>query len=115
MHTVVESLRNSFVLLYTHVHQSIMRTVVFDSHDDETDVSAFWHILGVDADALPSAAFANPWFFINQPHVNFEARFIENPMNTVTWVVFKCRKFVDTRFCSTGVSMRAVLASLCPS
>ena len=40
MHIVVESLRNSFALLYSHVHQFIMRTVVFDSHDDETDVTA---------------------------------------------------------------------------
>ena len=60
MHTVVESLRNSFALLYSHVHQFIMRTVVFDSHDDETDVTAFWQILGVDADALLSVTFANP-------------------------------------------------------
>ena len=36
------------------MHQFHTRTVVFDSHDDETDVTAFWRILGVDADALPS-------------------------------------------------------------
>ena len=41
----------------------ITKTVVFDRHDDETDVTAFWKNLGVDADALPSVAFANPWFF----------------------------------------------------
>ena len=46
MHVVVESLRNSFALLYSQVHQ-FMRTVVFDS--GETNVAA-WHIAGVDAD-----------------------------------------------------------------
>ena len=37
-------------------------------------------------------------------------------MVALSWVVlyvFKWRKFVDTRFCSIGVSMGAVLASLC--
>ena len=60
MHIVVESLRNSFSLLYAHVHQFIMRRLVFDSHGDETDGTAFWQILGVDAGAVPSVAFANP-------------------------------------------------------
>ena len=49
-------------------------------------------------------------------HVNSEARFVENPMETVSWVVLylvKWRKFVDTRFCRRGVSMRAVVVSLC--
>ena len=36
-------------------------------------------------------------------------------MDAVSWVVLysKKRKFADTRFCSCGVSMRAMLASLC--
>ena len=45
-----------------------------------------------------------------------EARFVENPMEAVSWVIlylFKRRHFVDTRFCSSGVTVRAVLASLC--
>ena len=61
-----------------------MRTVVFDSHDDETDVTAFWQILSVDADALPSVASANRWLSNNQLHVNSDARFVENPMETVS-------------------------------
>ena len=40
-----------------------MRTLVFDSHDDETDVTAFWQILGVDADALLSVTFCEPMIF----------------------------------------------------
>ena len=104
MHIVVEILRHSFALLYSHVHQFIMRTVVFDSHDDETDVAVFWRILSVDVDALPSAAFASPWFSNNQLRVITVARFVENPME---------RKFVDPLLCRIGVSMRAVLASLC--
>ena len=92
-----------------------MRTVVFDSHDDETDETAFWQILNVDADALPSVASANRWLSNDQLHVNSDARFVENPMETVSWVVlywFKWRNFVDARFCSVAVSTRAVLASL---
>ena len=37
-------------------------------------------------------------------------------MEAVSWVIlylFKRRHFVDTRFCSSGVTVRAVLASLC--
>ena len=75
MHVVVESLRNSFALLYAQVHQFIMRTVVFDSHDDETDVTAFWQILDVDADALPSVAFANPWFSNKPTPCQFRSAF----------------------------------------
>ena len=44
---IVESLGNSFALLYSHVHQFIMRTAVFDCHDDDTDVTAFWQILAL--------------------------------------------------------------------
>ena len=80
-----------------------MRTVVFDRHDDETDLSAFWQILGDDGDALPSVASVNPWFSDNQLHDNSHARFVENPIETVSWVVlylFKWRKFVALRFCS---------------
>ena len=96
MHLVVESLRNSSALLYSHVHQFIMRTVVFDSHDDETEVTAF---------CLVTNSMSTLKLF-----------FVENPMEAVSRVVlsvFKWRKFVDTRFCRIGVSMRAVLASLC--
>ena len=57
MHVVVESLRHSFALLHSHVHQFIMGSVVFDSHDDETDVAVFWRILSVDVDALLSVVF----------------------------------------------------------
>ena len=53
------------MLLYAHVHQFITK------------------ILGVDADALLSVAFANPRFSNNQLHVNSEARFAERPMETV--------------------------------
>ena len=60
MHIVVESLTHSFALVSSHVHQGIMRTVV---RDDETDVTAFWQIFGVDVDVLPSIALVNPWFF----------------------------------------------------
>ena len=104
MHIVVESLRHSFALLYSHVHQFIMGSVVFDSHDDETDVAVFWRILSVDVDALPSVAFASPWFSNNQLRVISVARFVENLMK---------RKFVNPLLCRIGVSMRAVLASLC--
>ena len=111
MHIVVESLRNSFALLNLHGHQFITRTV------DETDVTAFWQILGVDADALLSFAFANPWFSNNQLHVISEARFVENPMETVSWVVlFFCSigESMPARVLAVfGVSMRAVLASVC--
>ena len=64
-----------------------MRTVFFDCHDDETDATALWQVVGGDADALPSVALANPWFSNNQLHVNSEARFVENPVETVSWVV----------------------------
>ena len=67
-----------------------MRTVVFVSHDDETDGTALWQILGVDADVLPSVAFANPWLANNQLHVDSEARFVENPMETVSWSCSLC-------------------------
>ena len=72
-----------------------MRTVVFDRHDDETDVTACWQILGVDADALPAVAFVLPWFSYNQLHVNSEARFVENPMETVSWVVLYLSRCAD--------------------
>ena len=60
MHVIVENLRNLFALLCLHVHQFIIRTVVLDCHNEETDVTAFWQILAVDADSLPSVAFVNP-------------------------------------------------------
>ena len=60
MHVIVEILRNLFALLCLHVHQFIVRTVVFDCHNEETDVTAFWRISAVDADSLPSVAFVNP-------------------------------------------------------
>ena len=93
-----------------------MRTLVFDSHDEGTDVTACWQNWGVDADAWPSVASRTHGFPTTNSMSNSEARFAGNPMETVSWVVlylFKWRKFVVTRFCRKGVSMRAVLASLC--
>ena len=117
MHIVVESLRNSFALLYAHVHQFIMRRLVFDSHGDETEMGLrfgkFWALTLVLC--LP-LLLRTQGCSNNQLHVNSEARFAESPMETLSLVVlfflFRWRKFVETRLCSIGVSMRAVLASL---
>ena len=99
----------------TRVHQLIMRTAVFDCHDDEMDVTSIWKSSVLTLMLCPPMLLRTHGFRNNQLHVNSQARFAWNPMETVSCVVLYLltrRKFDDTRFCSVGGSMREVLASL---
>ena len=111
---IVESLGNSFALLYSHLHQFIMRTAVFDSHDDHTDVTALWLKKGLKLMPGPPLHLRAHDCSNGQLDVNSQARCVESTRQyLVSHSLFPWRKCVDTRFCGTGVSMRAVLASLC--
>jgi hypothetical protein len=117
LHIIVESLRNSFALLHGQLRPFLLTHLAFDDTPyNMGDVMEFWQALGVEADMLQEIAEVNPWWVQGQLHVNANLQRRTNMMEKVSAVVlymFRWRKFVDTRFCAIGPSMRAVLCSLC--
>ena len=72
-------------------------------------------MLGVGADMLQEAAGINPWLCDGQLLISSKLKHDPNIIERVSGIVlymFRWRKFVDSRFCTIGPSMRAVVCSL---
>ena len=116
LHIIVEALRNSFSLLHERLFGFLLTHVVCDMEPGQfEDVMEFWQLLGVDAAMLEAVALVNPCWRDGQLHVSAALANDEDKVERISAVVlylFRFRKFVDSRWCTVGASLRAVLASL---
>jgi hypothetical protein len=116
IHIVVESLRNSFSILHSHLPVLLMSHVAYDSSPDDPDeIKEFWQALGVEANMLDDFVEINPWFRNGQLHVSRALEADSGKMETLSALLlylFKFRAFTDSRWVTMGPSLRTVLASL---
>ena len=117
-HIIVESLRNSFELLHQRLFGFLLTHLVCDLEVCSLEpVMEFWQLLGVEVEAnmLESVACVNPWWKDGMLHVSAALPDETDKLEKVSGVLlylFLWRKFTDSRFCTIGPSLRAVLASL---
>ena len=113
----IESLRNIFVHLVTHLPMWLPKVVSFSCtsvcDDSEGD---FWRLMGVPADMIDDFAAASPRWSQGQLHVRSTLESHDRPFELISFLVIysmRWRKFCMTRWLTVGLFSRALICSLC--
>ena len=116
LHVVIESLRNSFSLLHSHIYAFLSSCVCFRSrpHDQES-ARALWAAVGVEADAVSDFADIHPLWDGQRLWVSQELEGSEEALPKLSFLLlkaFRWQRFTQSRFLTLGSSTRALIASL---
>lgn len=117
MYVVVESVRNGYALLHSHLVGFVRGSISFEEPmSDPQDSYHFWTSLGVDSEVAETLSDLNLHWCGNRLCVS---RSHENEPDIIKTIcgcmlsVFRFRKFTDSRWLTLGDSCRGLVASLC--
>lgn len=116
LHIAIESLRNSVLLLHSHLGLFVRGAIAF-THEpyDRDEVYEFWVALGVGADVIDEIVDLNPWYTDGQLWVSGKwehSDILHERISVVFLHVFRLKRFAETRWCTAGASCRALTACL---
>ena len=116
LHIVIESLRNSFMLVHSRIGAWLAKTVSFDEREhDSDDINSFWSAVGVSGEWLEVVVDLNPWFADGRLWVaakwNGHGKLDENLSRSLLYL-FKFRQYTDSRWCTIGASCRVLVSCL---
>ena len=115
MYIVLESLRNGFKHLQSHLSSFLMQHVAFEDMDvAQSDFLAFWTALDVPPDL--SSMLAERGVFWKDGKLLVRIAFKDDP-DIISWLynalmtVFRFKRFSTTRWITVGSSMRTLVAA----
>jgi hypothetical protein len=117
LHIVIESLRNSFFVLHSHLGSFLQEANIGFDHEpyNRDQVSEFWVSLGVGADVVETFADLNPWFSGGRLWVSGEwegNKQLEEHLSRVILYLLRLKRFTESRWCTIGPSCRALVGCL---
>eukprot|EP00969_Alexandrium_andersonii_P180255 7966838-Alexandrium_andersonii.AAC.1 len=116
MHIIVESLRNAYGLLYSHLAQWLADTVLFvDTPEDPSNLAALWTALGVDSDWIGTLVSLGLLF--KGGRLQVASRCMDSPdlfatLSGCLLFLWHFTKFTDSRWCTIGSSCRGLVIGL---
>ena len=115
MYIVLESLRNGFKHLQSHLCSFLMQHVAFEDIDvDQSDLFAFWTALDISPDLSSMLAERGVFWKDGKLLVNCACK--DDP-DIIPWLynalmtVFRFKKFSTSRWLTVGTSMRTLIAA----
>ena len=115
LHIIMESLRNSFGIIVARLGIFLARNLDFDDTPYDLEaVCQLWMLFGIPADMVDEVAIANPRWRGGKLLVNGAMRgdkCIER-VSSICMLVFKWRRFCDTRWATLGPSAMSLASSL---
>jgi hypothetical protein len=113
---IVESLRNSFSMLHSHLRPFLMSHIAFDQPSgNDSLVVEYWEALGIAAGFVGEVAAVNPFFDGGLLHVSSSLEGNPGAMERISAVILymlRWKQATDSRFVTAGPTMKSVLAGL---
>jgi hypothetical protein len=116
LYIVIQSLRNSFDVIHGYLKIFVTENLQFvQDAGDSQEVYQYWVQLGIQSDVAETLAelglrWANGHLQVSERHKSSDS-LIETVCSSML-VVFKWKKFTDSRWCTIGDACRALVASL---
>jgi hypothetical protein len=112
----VESLRNTFIGIYSHLRIFLMGSVVYDRIDIDDELEAMlWSAMGVSTDFLSDFVAVAPHWLDGMLHVRASLEGDANNFELISTIwayAMRWRKFSETRWNTVGASTRNVLRTI---
>ena len=117
LHICIESLRNSFLMLHSHLRPFLREANIGFDHEpyNRDHVYEFWVALGVGGDVVETFVDVNPWFSGGRLWVSGEwegNEELEENLSRMILYLLKLKRFTESRWCTIGPSCRALVACL---
>jgi hypothetical protein len=117
LHITIESLRNAFLMLHSHLGAFLQEANIGFDHEpyDRDQVYEFWVALGVGGDVVDIFVDLNPWFSEGRLWVSGQWEGhpqLEERLAKVIVYLLKLKRFTESRWCTIGPSCRALVGCL---
>lgn len=117
LHITIESLRNSFLILHSHLGSFLQAANIGFDHKpyNRDQVYEFWVSLGVGGDVVETFVDLNPWFSGGRLWVSgrWEGHSqLEEHLSRVILYLLHLKRFTESRWCTIGPSCRALVGCL---
>ena len=116
LHVAIESLRNSFSLIHSHLYAFLSSKVSFRGVVPDTDAArALWTAVGIEADVLGDFVDIHPVWDGSRLWVSQELEGSEDLLPRLSFLLlkaFRWQRYTQSRFLTLGSSTRALMCSL---